>query len=686
MAQISRSTRGVVLLLCELQTTRRVMSEAKRLNMVGGHFIWLWIDTSLSVDFFDPDHVVNVDVTSASNSTSDSSAESIRRAVPKEQMSSSSTSSESSKAAAPVAAVTEKSTTAEQIKSNKRKLNDDEDDDDDDDEDESDEKHRTSSRFIIPIATDDDFNEREVPNFNQGFDPFGIQRRQDQQPNFEYGKTTVDHTQPANRLIFGLRDTNERSAVAENPSTGGDKKKLKRDANIFISNLTNSHNESENINLNRNRNFSDDNLLYHFIDNNNDFDDENSMKLMKRMSSSSSGNLVRLSNGSSFVLYHEFKDFPIGLLALRPIRMNIDRHFVRAAVRLFASTWAKIDAESMGATHHNRSNEFEQSTKSSTRSPIHELKNRNRPIGTNQRANWLKNERSKNNRKMRRKRHLTTVNPLIEKVMKPNEPKSVNKTYSHRNLTVSEMIRKKPNNDKHNNNNNNNYDETVNEHLPNIRSFNNNASDLHKKSNSSSTSNIVQVQHIRSYNNQNLSGLIEHNSTTTTKSNNRTTKDSTNRRPNVAVTKKSSPEKIIGDTKRDKFMRENVRTSDDNDDAFDDSRSGGNGNDDIIENDRHMLNANVRQASEMVFANYMNVDSGMRANANNKRQNTWWATKKEPSEHAHVNNVNTMTSESSTASASLSTPQQKCETPHYIGGCYGNANKQDVKNAEYFAR
>lgn len=47
----------------------------------------------------------------------------------------------------------------------------------------------------------------------------------------------------------------------------------------------------------------------------------------------------------SHVFFHHFKDFPVGLLALRPVRMNIDRHFIRSTIRLFASTWARVETE-----------------------------------------------------------------------------------------------------------------------------------------------------------------------------------------------------------------------------------------------------------------------------------------------------------------------------------------------------
>jgi hypothetical protein len=48
-------------------------------------------------------------------------------------------------------------------------------------------------------------------------------------------------------------------------------------------------------------------------------------------------------NISSHVFFHHFKDFPVGLLALRHIKMNVDRVFVRSAIRLFASTWARVE-------------------------------------------------------------------------------------------------------------------------------------------------------------------------------------------------------------------------------------------------------------------------------------------------------------------------------------------------------
>lgn len=50
-------------------------------------------------------------------------------------------------------------------------------------------------------------------------------------------------------------------------------------------------------------------------------------------------------NVSSHVFFHHFKDFPVGLLALRHIKMNVDRVFVRSAIRLFATTWSRVEQD-----------------------------------------------------------------------------------------------------------------------------------------------------------------------------------------------------------------------------------------------------------------------------------------------------------------------------------------------------
>ncbi|GBP92771.1 hypothetical protein EVAR_57822_1 [Eumeta japonica] len=52
LAEISRLTRGVVVLICDIHYAKLVMDEAKRLNMLDGHFFWLWIDATKKIDVF----------------------------------------------------------------------------------------------------------------------------------------------------------------------------------------------------------------------------------------------------------------------------------------------------------------------------------------------------------------------------------------------------------------------------------------------------------------------------------------------------------------------------------------------------------------------------------------------------------------------------------------------------------
>lgn len=45
LSDVSKSTKGVIVLICEGSDAKRVIQESKKLNMVNGDFVWLWIDT-----------------------------------------------------------------------------------------------------------------------------------------------------------------------------------------------------------------------------------------------------------------------------------------------------------------------------------------------------------------------------------------------------------------------------------------------------------------------------------------------------------------------------------------------------------------------------------------------------------------------------------------------------------------
>lgn len=49
LSEISRATKGVVLLMSDGKVAKKVMDEAKRLHMVDGDFVWLWVDTCAAV-------------------------------------------------------------------------------------------------------------------------------------------------------------------------------------------------------------------------------------------------------------------------------------------------------------------------------------------------------------------------------------------------------------------------------------------------------------------------------------------------------------------------------------------------------------------------------------------------------------------------------------------------------------
>lgn len=82
-----------------------------------------------------------------------------------------------------------------------------------------------------------------------------------------------------------------------------------------------------------------------FFDESDDLDLESYSELSIELKAKRADNFPSTFNISSHVFFHHFKDFPVGLLALRHIKMNIDRVFVRSAIRLFASTWSRVEKD-----------------------------------------------------------------------------------------------------------------------------------------------------------------------------------------------------------------------------------------------------------------------------------------------------------------------------------------------------
>ncbi|KAL5287110.1 GRIN3A family protein [Megaselia abdita] len=196
LAQISRSTRGVVLLLCDLPSAKKIMSMAKRLNMDGGHFIWLWADTKNTEEFYDMS------------------------------------------------------------------------------EEEPDlHEHHQKHHSLHPSKEPE-----ELPT-SMDFDMFS-----------------------------------------------GETMKMKRDIKT----------DDENGLPKPFENFNE------WLLNDTSSLDSGERKLRRTSSSSSPSSHKKLF--SSHVLFHQFKDFPVGLLALKPIKITTDYNFVKSTIRLFVSTWAEVRA------------------------------------------------------------------------------------------------------------------------------------------------------------------------------------------------------------------------------------------------------------------------------------------------------------------------------------------------------
>lgn len=577
LAQISRSTRGVILMLCELPATRRIMSEAQRLNMVGGHFIWLWADTTSSTEFFDGQRrsdaaTDNFGPTMHVNDTAPRPTKMHNRDVNSESMRAKADPSHSFTNGTGIANATK--TTSIDANAGRR-----------------DELKRESTK--APAPNEKDKVEKEDLNFSEGFDPFRLKQRQydkaRRQERFGQGNFMREKPLPPNGLILGLH-----GSAGEQQNLGADThaKKNRRNINgddddgdgdfsrehFFVSNETSTNSVNSRNSSSDARNFSEPDVSSpdYSIDNNNDNSNGNPFKLRKRTSVPSAASNSTSNNSSSaspsFVLYHNFKDFPIGLLALRPQRMNVDRHFIRATVRVFAATWARIDAESKQQKYQG--------------TVINAAAARN--IGA-------KNVRRQYERKMRRRRNIGTVNELLAASASTNRPDATQTSHS---LKTTQVNSSQPQHFNTNIEHNNNL----------IR---NNSSDLN------ADANIKKLNDRDDGNssNQNSSGLTKQS---LTKSNNDRNKHS------ISASDRASVDAAA---------------------------------------------AAAKNASEAIRRNFMVDANTQRVN---KRQNTWWSLEQETLDQRNSNAEHD--------------PVGTCETPRYLGGCFGEPSKQDVKHAEHFAR
>lgn len=453
LAEISKSTRGVVLLLCNLETARKIMSEAQRLNMVGGHFIWLWADTSSTTEFYDTasssgsaprapaEPLRGVDVPGSSsqsvtafnraNGTRDKSRMPV--VTSSTQSSSSSSASSSSSSSSGRQRENERRTdqrgvgrSRKQQQANQQQGGPRRDKDRDDNNNKENSKRE---RFHLPVAgrsrpvseqNDKSRNRRDLANptiatssyspispsslhneqlassaadgdgvgdnefydnddqvsdegYDDGGDPEEDRRFEGEAEEEEVGEGEAAGYAESERRILELlrkapaRNTEETRGSGESMNESirlaGDETSVvddkwaagnrtsSTDPSTYPSSSAAAAAQAATTNSAK-PSLSDIDPVIKFGADAEDAKEEEEVAKLKRTL-----NLANMNN--SDVLFHHFKDFPIGLLALRPVRMTVDRNFIRATVQLFANTWKRVDGASVRAMDQSRSWQFD---------------------------------------------------------------------------------------------------------------------------------------------------------------------------------------------------------------------------------------------------------------------------------------------------------------------------------------
>lgn len=327
LAHISRSTRGVVLLLCDLAAARKIMSEAQRSNMVGGHFIWLWTDTSSSTEFFDTSQTQideNFDdkskydenglVKEATHEVIDSVYHHLDDVIdrkmdfedfdPTYRRNKSPKMKVNNNQFGHIIGLNEKSS-----------KNDDEFSDKLYKSDNFKRKRDVSSDLNKPISYNNDENSFTNSKFRETNKRKSIKLAETGKgANLEIGD--VDRFQNP----YDVYKFKEREELAKRRDHKERRKKVEYE--------TDQSEEMIDEPVDRQDDHHEPIPQYDIRD------DETDSKLKRTV----------IAN-VTHVFFHHFKDFPVGLLALRPVRMNVDRHFIRSTIRLFASTWARVETE-----------------------------------------------------------------------------------------------------------------------------------------------------------------------------------------------------------------------------------------------------------------------------------------------------------------------------------------------------
>lgn len=410
LAKISSSTRGIVLLLCDLNAARRVMSEAQRLKMTGGHFIWIWADTSSTAEFFQP-NIDDKDQQTNPTSNYDSRLEEyVERKVKYDNLETPTERQYYQQSQQGNKRPQQNSTRYKSLNTNSNRFhhiigfrNPGEESADDlpsvladrsflkneklgtdmssgqvpmkdkrsssrrqrsqiseegSDEDSYPPENDYSSSFESG-KTSDNLNIKNINSHEfdaNYYDPYLPSRRKGEIENSENvsDEDTADSTSEENSYNHSKGnpsvpkyDTTP-TKPAETPDMTTNKYGEKSKTNNHKSSIYSNQKSRKNGDNNQAPPPTDQmttTAYSKFFDDSDDLDLKSYSESSNDLKAKRADNFPSTFNISSHVFFHHFKDFPVGLLALRHIKMNIDRVFVRSAIRLFATTWSRVEKD-----------------------------------------------------------------------------------------------------------------------------------------------------------------------------------------------------------------------------------------------------------------------------------------------------------------------------------------------------
>lgn len=318
------------------------MSEAQRLKMTGGHFIWIWADTSSTAEFFQPNSVPSGD--DKEMKANYESRQYYQQAGNKRLQNNTRYKSPNANRFHQIVGLQKSADDAgfPSILPERDYLKlHDTSDGQVSIKDKRDAQKPDGNDYSGSIESGKPGGNLNIKNINSrefnanDFDPYS-RPRQGESDNVE----DFDDSSDVASEYYDFDKINPYQPSSEAPSRSSEKSKANNHKNSENASRNNRNNGNNNKPLNPqdhlpgvpfSKPFDDDMDLENYSEASND------LKAKRDFPASF--------NISSHVFFHHFKDFPVGLLALRHIKMNVDRVFVRSAIRLFASTWSRVDSD-----------------------------------------------------------------------------------------------------------------------------------------------------------------------------------------------------------------------------------------------------------------------------------------------------------------------------------------------------